>query len=265
MQPLTISEITTVRSSLPLVLEEGVSSVPVIKDKIALHREISNKPVPFACVLAHEVRNPLTNINLSIEMLESCGENERQPFLDIIRRSSERINTLINELVKHQEADEAPAGTCSIHQLLDEVLKMTEDKFTLKHIAITRDYAEKDFEIILTRPKMKIALTNLVINAVDAMGTENGRLKIVTKSMADKYVIRIEDNGCGISKKNLRHIFKPYFTSKPGGLGFGLSSTCDILRSNHVGITVESEEGRGTCFNLFFFKYPTVSLFNNKR
>jgi signal transduction histidine kinase len=100
---------------------------------------------------------------------------------------------------------------------------------------------------------MKIALTNIIVNAIDAM-SQKGELKIITKSIERKYAIQIEDNGCGISREDLKNIFKPYFTNKPGGLGLGLAATCDILQSNHVGVFVESEEGKGTRFILLFDK-----------
>ncbi|MGZ5191442.1 MAG: sensor histidine kinase, partial [Flavisolibacter sp.] len=115
---------------------------------------------------------------------------------------------------------------------------------------VKKDYSAYDCQKVLNEPKMKIALTNIIVNAVEAMTGEDGKLKILTRSTGDKLIIQIEDNGCGISKENLKNIFKPYFTSKPGGLGLGLAATLDILRSNHVTVKVESEVGKGTCFIL---------------
>jgi signal transduction histidine kinase len=86
------------------------------------------------------------------------------------------------------------------------------------------------------------------------MTSGKGQLTLLTKSMDNGYIIQIEDNGCGISKGNLKYIFKPYFTKKPGGLGLGLATTYDILRSNHVGINIESVLGKGTRFILLFKK-----------
>ncbi|HET9429902.1 MAG TPA: ATP-binding protein, partial [Chitinophagaceae bacterium] len=203
--------------------------------------------------LVHEIRNPLTNIQLSVGMLElAMKENDLKIYLDIIMRSSIRIHGLINELLKYQQPGEMQAGKHSIHRLLDEVLEMIEDRRLLKNITVRKDYAIQDCKIVLNRPKIKIALTNIIINAIEAMTPEKGELKLVTKSIADKYVIEIEDNGCGISRGNLKYIFKPYFTNKPGGLGLGLKTTYDILRSNHVRVNVESKEGKGTRFILFF-------------
>ena len=196
--------------------------------------------------LAHEVRNPLTNINLASVLLEATLKGPDQKiYLDIIKRSSIRINKLINDLLMYQQAEEAQAEKYSINELLDEVLEMTEDRITLKKIVVRKEYAAKDCKIVFNKPKMKIGLTNIIINAIDAMVPEKGELKVVTKSTRGRYIIRIEDNGCGISKQNLKLIFKPYFSQKQGGLGLGLAATYDILRSNHVGINVESQEGEG--------------------
>jgi signal transduction histidine kinase len=209
--------------------------------------------VQFASSLVHEVRNPLNNIKLSVETLESIiKDKDLKIYLDIIIRNSERINNLIIELLKYQQADEVQAEKHSIQQLLDEVIEMAGDRIRLKNIVIRKEYAAQDCKIILDRQKMKIALTNIIINAIDAMASDKGELKFITKSIDGKYVIQIEDNGCGISKKNLKDIFTPYFTNKLGGLGLGLTATFDILRSNHVGINVKSVEGKGTRFILLF-------------
>jgi signal transduction histidine kinase len=216
---------------------------------------VQKQPSQFATALAHEVRNPLSNINLAVEMLKSIIRQEDQKiYLNIIMRSSVRINDLINELLKYQQAIEVPAEKHSIHQLLDEILAMSEDRIMLKHIRVRKEYAARDCKVVLNKHKMKIALTNIIINAIDSMTSEKGELKLTTKSIAGNYAIQIEDNGCGISKANLKNIFKPYFTNKPGGLGLGLAATYHILRSNHVSVNVESAEGGGTRFILLFPK-----------
>lgn len=236
----------------PGVARAGIKKLPV-------------NSVQFISVLAHEVRNPLTNINLSIKMLESMVHDQNlKPYLDIITRSSVRINGLMNELIKYQQADEAPAHKYSIHRLLDEVIHMTKDRILLKNIKVTKHFGSQDFKMVLNRPKMKIAFTNIIINAIDAMKAE-GELKLVTGFNKDKYILQIEDNGTGISKENLAKIFKPYFTNKPGGLGIGLAATYDILHSNYIGLNVESKEGRGTKFTLVFEKENQYNLFNKTK
>jgi signal transduction histidine kinase len=209
----------------------------------------------FTSALAHEVRNPLTNINLSVELLKAAiKDSELNMYVDIIMRSSTRINNLVNELLKYQETDEAKVHKYSLHQLLDEVVTMAEDRIALKNIKVRKDYATRDCNIWGDMQKLRVALTNIIINAIDAMPFNNGQLTLVTKSIHGKHVIVIADNGSGISKANLKNIFTPYFTDKPGGMGLGLSTTLAILQSNNVGVGVRSEEGKGTRFILFVNK-----------
>jgi signal transduction histidine kinase len=100
--------------------------------------------------------------------------------------------------------------------------------------------------------KIKIALTNILVNAIEAMASVDGVLTLCTKSIYGKHVIEVKDNGCGISKENIDKMFKVAFTSKPGGLGLGLTIVYDILKTNHVAVNIESEEGKGTTFSLLF-------------
>jgi signal transduction histidine kinase len=228
------------------------SSVNLFKSLIP-PKIAQEKATPFASALAHEVRNPLTNINLAVEMLKATlKDDEQKGYLDIILRGSGRINDLVTDLLMLCQGDELLPGMHSIHQLLDQVLTMTQDRISLKNITVSREYSTVDCKILLDKEKMKIALTNIIINAIDAMPSEGGRLKLVTKSVNGRCIIEVEDNGIGISEENLKNIFMPYFTNKPGGMGLGLSTTLDILKSNHARVDVQSVEGKGTRFILSF-------------
>lgn len=201
--------------------------------------------------LAHEVRNPLTNINLSVEMLRAAvQDNDLKIYIDIIMRSSKKINDLINELLTTQ--GKVRAEKYSVHQLLHEVVESANDRIKLKNITVTKEFDPEDRRTVMDRSQLKIALSNIIINAIDAMPSGNARLDLVSKSIGSSFMLLIKDNGCGISGEDLKNIFKPYFTTKPGGLGVGLATTYDILRANHVRVNVESEVGKGTSFILLF-------------
>jgi C4-dicarboxylate-specific signal transduction histidine kinase len=159
---------------------------------------------------------------------------------------------LINDLLKNKQ-DEVEVEGHSIHQLLDEALELARDRISLKNIVVIKKY-EQDCKLTLNGPEMKIALTNIIVNAIDAMTTGEGQLTLITKSIESRYVVMINDNGCGISEENLKNIFKPHYTNKPGGLGIGLAATGNILRSNNVRVNVESRETKGTCFILLFYR-----------
>jgi len=214
---------------------------------------VRKQPTQFATALAHEIRNPLSNIALAAEMLKaSMLDDEQKLCLDIIIRGADRIDKLVYDLLSYYQVDKMQFEKHSVHELLDEVLAMTADRISLKNICVKKDYANPDCKIVGDKQKIKMAFTNIIINAIDAMPAENGLLHLAIKSKSSKCVIEIKDNGVGISNENLKHIFKPYFTNKPGGMGLGLSTTLDILQSNHIGVDVQSDEGRGTCFILSF-------------
>jgi signal transduction histidine kinase len=210
--------------------------------------------------LAHEVRNPLSTINLAVEMLKlgTLDEEQRQ-FLDIIARGSRRITELINRLLVSSQADETRSELYSLPHLLDDVLLMARDRIQLKHITVRKEYTETLQSVWIDKEKMKIALSNIITNAIDAMPSEGGELSLLMKSAGRQNIIEIRDNGIGISKEHLKNIFKPYFTNKAGGLGLGLSVTLDILRANNASVDVRSEEGAGTCFILSLTDPPASS------
>jgi signal transduction histidine kinase len=213
------------------------------------------QPNQFVSALIHEIRNPLTTISLAVQMLRSPARScDRELYQDIIMRSSTQINDLVNDLLRSWQSDVIKPGNYPIHQLVDEALALAEDRIFLKNISVTKLYTTLDCKVLVDKQKMKIALANIIINAVEAMPYGNGKLKLITRSINNKCVIEIKDNGIGISQKNLSKIFVPYFTGKAGGMGLGLSATMDILLANHVTTEVRSVEGNGTCFYLSFQK-----------
>jgi signal transduction histidine kinase len=216
-------------------------------------KKAPKKPSQFASALAHEVRNPLATINLAVQMLRSAGKvPDHKLYLDIIMKASGQINDLITDLLKSWQPGVVQLENCIIHQLLDEALAATEDRVLLKNIMVRKDYSTLDCQILVNKQEIKIALVNIIINAIDAMRPGKGKLKLITRSMNGRCIIEIEDNGIGIRKENMKNLFTPYFTDKAGGMGLGLSTTIDILKENHAEVDVQSEEGKGTRFILSF-------------
>jgi two-component system, sporulation sensor kinase E len=214
---------------------------------------IKKKPGVFSTSLVHEVRNPLTNINLAADILSLGSLNEEQEkFVGIIKRGVERINHILTSFLSSHNEDEIYAESCSINELIDEVLAINKDRIGLKNVIVRKNFAAGDLNIMVRKQEIKIALINIIVNAVEALPAADGVLTLTTGIKNNQCVIEIEDNGMGISEKNLLNIFDPYYTNKPGGMGLGLSTTMDILLSNCGTMDVQSEEGSGTHFTLHF-------------
>ena len=213
------------------------------------------KPDPLVCALAHEIRNPLATINLAVDLLKCPAKvHNDKLYLDIILTASRQIDALITDLLTSGKPGEIQSEKYFVHELLDEALATMQNRILLKNIAIRKDYTTLDCKIFVNRQEIKIALTNLITNAIEAMPAAKGKLTLITRSINGECVIVIEDNGIGIGKEDLKNIFTPYFTGKAGGLGLGLSTTRDILDSNHATVEVRSEPGKGTRFILTFGK-----------
>lgn len=201
--------------------------------------------------LAHEIRNPLTNINLSIEQIESeVKSQELIPLFEIIKRNAKRINDLITDLLKSSKPTEVTRKKYRLRDIIEETIQMAIDRITLKNIRLIRDFGKSDCELHVDKDKFKLALLNIIINAVEAMPQNEGVLRISTEKSDQKCVIVIEDNGTGISREHIGRLFEPYFTNKSGGVGLGLATTHNILQSHNAVIDVESEVGSGSRFTI---------------
>ena len=204
-------------------------------------------------ILAHEVRNPLSIINLSLDMLRSHPtEKDAAIYLDSISRSSHRINDIIAELLLNRQTRAHQVEKYSMQQLLEEVIEGARDNLRLKNIVLVKKYHTPDRKLLFDKAGMKIALTNIVFNAIESMIPGKGILNLSIKTVYGRYALFIKDNGCGISRDQMQNIFKPYFTSKLNGCGIGLAAAYDILKTNQVRIKVQSLVGKGTSFILLF-------------
>lgn len=233
-----------------LVIQDITARKKVERDKLLAEKSAST--ARLVRTLAHEVRNPLTNIHLSLDQLEAdLHDDDQRLFADIIRRNSKRINVLITELLNSFKPQEAVLRRISIHDLLDHTLSEAEDRLSLKKIRLNKNYGD-DCLLLLDEPKIKIALLNLIINAIEAMEEGKGELVLSTQISGTSCCVEVQDNGSGISQENLNRLFEPYFTSKMNGLGLGLAATLTILQSHRATVEVESEEGKGTKFTVTF-------------
>jgi PAS domain S-box-containing protein len=203
--------------------------------------------------LAHEVRNPLNNINMSVDQLltEKRSEDD-QIYFDIVQRNSKRIDNLITELLESSRPYDLNFKQHSLQDIMDETLSMAEDRIKLRNINLEKKYPDHEAVIRADKDKLKLALLNFVINAVEAVEEKKGELKISIDSKENKHVLNIKDNGCGIADEHLSRLFEPYFTTKRNGIGLGLASSLNILQAHKAKIDVRSAINTGTEFSISF-------------
>ncbi|NCI45889.1 hybrid sensor histidine kinase/response regulator [Sediminibacterium soli] len=207
----------------------------------------------FIRTLAHEVRNPLNNINLSVEnLLEQSGGEDDKLYLEIIQRNGKRINDLITELLQSSRPSDMDLQPVSLQEVVRQVIDSVADRAMLRNITIRYESNEQAATMKADASKLVMAILNIVINAIEAVKDGTGVIDISLQSRSKHVLLQISDNGIGISPENKSRLFEPYFTSKRNGMGLGLATTLTILRAHNADIEVDSELDHGTTFRLVF-------------
>lgn len=206
----------------------------------------------IARTIAHEVRNPLTNINLALEQLseELQATPDTTKMLDMIGRNSRRIQQLVADLLNSTRFAELNFETVHINQLLDETLEQLNDRISLYNISVEKNYDASLPPITADGEKLKLAFLNIILNAVEAVEHNTGLLSIKTLHTDDYCKIIVSDNGKGMSADTLQRIFEPYFSRKEKGSGLGLTNTQNIILNHKGFLSVDSEEGAGAVFTI---------------
>lgn len=208
----------------------------------------------IARTIAHEVRNPLTNINLAVDQLKSELNGSLQDkensgmMLEMISRNSIRINQLITDLLNSTKFTELVYKRVSVNQLLDETLELAKDRIQLNNITVMKNYADDICDISVDVEKIKIAFLNIIVNAIEAMEPSSGILQLKTDSKENKCVVTITDNGPGMDPDAQSKLFEPYFTTKSKGTGLGLTNTQNIILNHNGTISIQSQKGKGSSF-----------------
>ena len=205
-------------------------------------------------MLAHEIRNPLNNIILSIDQLMPMQRDEMQKsFMDIIQRNSLRINNIITELLNLAKPTELVLVEHSLQDIMDESISRTDDRIKLQNIQVKKNYPPEPLLIQADKEKLVIAFTNIIINAIEAMES-NGQLTINLSGSENGFDVCIKDNGKGFPNEYLSRLFEPFFTLKRNGMGLGLTVSFSILQSHKAKIKANSQENEGTEFQISFNK-----------
>nr|WP_208918117.1 ATP-binding protein [Paenibacillus uliginis] len=229
-------------------------------DKLAMLGKISAS-------IAHEIRNPLTSIRGFIQLLRphlmSLGKDE---YARIILTEIDRANDIIYEFLNSSKPSAPQTTVIPVASLLKEVVLLTESEALMKGCQISLHLDERDPTYISVDVKqIKQVLLNLIKNALDAIDEKLddpgvGMIEIGMKHH-DKHVsILVSDNGGGMDQNTLNHLFNPFFTTKEGGTGLGLSVSYRIIKNHGGSIAVESHVGTGTEFEIMLPKMEGTSF-----
>ena len=209
---------------------------------------------------AHEIRNPLTSIRTFIELAPIRRDDAyfMDEFSSVVKDDVSRIERLIHEILGYARYMEPKLAEENINDIIMSCILFVQVKAEQVGITIAHELADHLPRMLLDRQQIKQVVLNLLINAMDAITSGQGRITIrthvLTKPEGGVWVqIKIADTGCGISEGDLEHIFDPFYTTKHKsdeheGTGLGLVIVHQIIQQHSGQIEVESQVGQGTTF-----------------
>lgn len=204
----------------------------------------------LAAGIAHEINNPLTAILINGHLIKEKvkGDTKLSEKLDMIIDETQRCAKIVSGLLEFSRQTPPEMKLISINEVINKTLILFESVFLANNVKVEISLDKNLSQIMADESKIKQVLTNILLNALDAM-PNGGILKIYSQlSLDNKFVeIEIEDSGIGIPEENLDRIFDPFFTTKKSkGTGLGLSISYGIIQQHNGSIEVNSEVNKGT-------------------
>ena len=204
----------------------------------------------------HEIKNHLSTLGLNLQLL---AEDFAQPESQRERRALERIQRLqgechrlvevSNDFLRFARVQTLDLSPAELSQVVEEIVDFFSPTARQAHIKINA-YVPSDLPVVrLDRDMFKQALLNIMLNAEQAM-PQGGELTVQASAQGDEVILNLIDTGKGISADHLAKIFRPFFSTKPGGTGLGLPTTRKIVAAHGGTIRVQSDVGRGTQFSI---------------
>ncbi len=220
----------------------------------------------LAAGIAHEFNNILAIIALNAQFpLLKYEEGDRSLSeknvrnLNNILKSVNKGKSMVSDIMSFARPKEPEKTFCNIESVIEEVIRFHEHQLELEHIGIIRNYNETP-KVFIDRNQFEQVFFNLFVNARHAiLPNEKGNLTLQTNVENDQVVIRITDDGIGISEENQKKLFTPFFTTKGAfandhlginGSGLGLSIVFSIIQNHNAQINVESQQGVGTTIRI---------------
>jgi signal transduction histidine kinase/putative methionine-R-sulfoxide reductase with GAF domain len=206
----------------------------------------------LAAGIAHEIRNPLTSINILIHSLTenlpakiSCRED-----LKVIEEEILRINEIVDQFLRFARPASPLFEKTDLLPIFEEILQLLRPQMERGKITVKKEFESLPL-ITVDKEQIKQVILNLLMNAIQAMPA-GGELGIKGRFSKDGYWVElaIQDSGLGIPPEDMDKLFDPFFSTKEGGIGLGLSIAHRIIDQHHGKIEVESHPGNGTLFTI---------------
>jgi two-component system sensor histidine kinase PilS (NtrC family) len=207
----------------------------------------------LAAAIAHEIRNPLTSIAGSVNMLSNVPEmnEDHRRLLDIVTRESQRLNAIITDFLAYSRTKQYHFDKVNMIPLIEDTLTLLEHRLSAEKtgIAIERRFNVEEALVLADGDRLKQVFWNVCENAVRAM-KGGGSLTVGVDFQKDDCQISIADTGTGMTPQQVEKIFEPFQSNFEGGTGLGLALVYQIVQAHEGKIWARSKPGQGTTFIL---------------
>jgi signal transduction histidine kinase len=212
----------------------------------------------LAAAIAHEIRNPLNYINLTLDHLRSsfapADESKRTTFVrltDQLKTEVARINRHITDFLKYSRPSKLELQDLDIRMEAEDALRLVEARADECGIETKIEQEKALPRVRADREALRSVFTNLVINALEAIDGEGGKVSIrLSNTDGNSVKVEVTDTGRGISPQDISKLFEPYFSTKETGTGLGLAIVKKAVDDHGGTINVASKEGAGTTFTI---------------
>jgi signal transduction histidine kinase len=206
----------------------------------------------LAAGIAHEIRNPLTSINILIHSLTEKlpTENSQWEDLKVIEEEILRINEIVDQFLRFAKPASPLFEKADLVPIIEETFQLVRPQIKRGKISVQKEFEPLPF-VTVDKEQIKQVILNLLINAIQAM-PKGGRLVLSSRVSREGYWVEltVQDSGIGIPPEDLDKLFDPFFSTKEGGIGLGLSIAHRIVDQHHGKIEVDSNPGKGTRFTI---------------
>jgi signal transduction histidine kinase len=232
-----------------LVTLHDLESVEAIESELELSRRMAAIG-RLTSGVGHEVKNPINAIVVHLELLKNKlgnGNPQAARHLEVIDVEIHRLDRVVQTLVDFSRPVELQLREQDLRQVIGDVLTLSVDELSTRNVTLETSVASNPLIANVDADLLKQAVLNVIQNGAQAM-PEGGRLSVVLEEDKKSAVLRITDEGGGISEEIRDKIFDLYFTTKSEGSGIGLAMTYRILQLHHGSVEVQNSSSRGTEF-----------------
>ena len=203
--------------------------------------------------LAHEIKNPLSTVQLNLQLLREDIPNDPSSArllnrLTTVQKETGRLREILDDFLRYAGKMELQKKPTDVNELLEELVDFFSPQAQVQHVRLRVRRSEEPLVVPVDERMVKQAVLNLMINALQAMPEAGGEIILSARRDGRSVLVEVTDTGRGIAPDALAHVFDAYYSTKKGGIGLGLAISKRIAEEHGGRITASSEVGKGSVF-----------------